>query len=86
MKISIKIFISITILLILFKLFSIVNTNISMKYEVDEPTALNRVTEFIQQKELDLKSLLFTLKTFLIYEVTTLSLLTWVLTKLKNTP
>ena len=57
-----------------------------MKYEVDEPTALNRVTEFIQQKELDLKSLLFTLKTFLIYEVTTLSLLTWVLTKLKNTP
>jgi len=86
MKITIKIFIGITILLILFTLFSIVNTNISMKYEVDEPTALSRETELIQQKEQDLKSLLFTLRTFLIYEVTTMSLLIWVLAKIKNTP
>ena len=86
MKITIKIFVGITILLILLTLFSIVNTNISMKYEVEEPMALNRATELVTQKGQDLRSLLFTLRTFLIYEITTLSLLIWVVTKLQNNP
>jgi hypothetical protein len=86
MKISIKIFIGITILLLLVTVFAIVNTKVSMKYEVDEPTAMNKVTELVTQKAKDIKSLLFFLWTFFIYEVTTLSLLIWVLTKLKNNP
>jgi len=86
MKISIKIFIGITILLLLITVFAIVNTKVSMKYEVDEPTAMNRVTELVTQKAKDIKSLLFLLWTFFIYEIATLSLLIWVLTKLKNTP
>ncbi|MFY7734199.1 MAG: hypothetical protein ACOVSR_12005 [Bacteroidia bacterium] len=86
MKISIKIFIGITILLLLITVFAIVNTKVSMKYEVDEPTAMNRVTELVTQKAKDIKSLLFLLLTFFIYEIATLSLLIWVLTKLKNTP
>ena len=82
---NIKIFIGITVLLILLTLFSLVNTNVSLKYEVEEPTAMNRVTELVTQKGEDIRSMLFVLWTFLIYEVTTLSLLIWILTKLKNT-
>lgn len=84
MKIIIKIFIGITVILVLVTVFAIVNTNVSMKYEVDEPTAMNRVTELVTQKDKSIKSLLFFLWTFLINEVITLSLLIWILTKLKN--
>ncbi len=72
--------------MLLITVFAIVNTKVSMKYEVDEPTAMNRVTELVTQKAKDIKSLLFLLLTFFIYEIATLSLLIWVLTKLKNTP
>jgi Na+/H+ antiporter NhaC len=84
MRISIKIFISFTILMLVFTIFSIINLNISMKYEVEEPTAMGKVTELVIEKAKDIKSLMFYLWTFLAYQVTTLILLFTVLSNFKD--
>jgi hypothetical protein len=84
MRISIKIFIGITIILLLFTIFSIINLKISMKYEVDEPSAMGKATELITEKAKDIKSMLFYLWTFFAYQVTTLILLFVVLSNLKD--
>lgn len=84
MRISIKIFIGITILLLLFTIFSIINLKISMKYEVDEPTAMGKATELVTEKAKDIKSMLFYLWTFLAYQATTLIILILVLSNLRD--
>lgn len=84
MKLGIKIYIGITVILLIVTVFAIVNVKISMKYEVDEFTAMNKVTELVTQKAKDIKSLLLFLWTFLTYEIITIGLLIWGLTKFKS--
>lgn len=84
MKLSIKIFIGVTILVLLLTVVSIINLKVSMKYEVEEPSAMGKATELITEKAKDIKSMLFYLWTFLAYQVTTLIILFSVLSNFKD--
>jgi hypothetical protein len=84
MKLSIKIFIGVTILVLLLTVVSIINLKVSMKYEVEEPNAMGKATELTTEKAKDIKSMLFYLWTFLAYQVTTLIILFSVLSNFKD--
>jgi uncharacterized Tic20 family protein len=59
MKISLKIWLVISILLVLVSLYGVFNTRVSLTYEVYEPLAMGKVTDSLKEKEENYKAILF---------------------------
>ena len=85
MKTAIKIFLGITILLLFIVGFAIVNSHVSLTYEIEEPKMMfkERASE-IEEKAKYLRELIFWLKSCFIYLITNTIFLIWILRKTKD--
>lgn len=59
MKILVKTWLGISILLLLISIYGVFNTRVSMTYEVYEPLAMGKVSDVLKEKEASFKEILF---------------------------
>lgn len=59
MKIAVKTWLIISVLLLLISIYGVFNIRVSMTYEVYEPLAMGKVSDVLKEKEENLKEILF---------------------------
>jgi len=84
MKLSIKIWLVISSLLILISLFGILNTKVSLSYEVYDPIAMGKGSETLKAREEDLKSIIFWLWVIISYAAGNIVFLVLFLRRMKK--
>ena len=84
MKISIKIWLVISSLLILISLYGIFNTQVTLSYEVYEPLAMGKASETLKARAEDLKSIIFWLWVIIGYAAINIVFLTVFLKKMRK--
>lgn len=84
MRLILKVFILISIVIIAWASFKLLNVYTSLKYEVEEPGAMGKnVSELLNNKERYIKDLIFWLWLLIITQVVNVAVLFKVLTKSK---
>lgn len=84
MRLTIKIFIFLSIVIMVWVVYKLLGMYTSLKYEVEEPIAMGKeINELLKAKEYYLKDLIFWLWLILITQILNISILFKVLTKSK---
>lgn len=84
MRLILKSFIFLSIMIIVWASYKLLNVYTSLKYEIDEPVAMGKnVSELLKNKEHYLKDLIFWLWLIVITQIVNVTVLFKVLTKSK---